>query len=66
MPRELSIFGILIPTVLPLFLASLLLQGLLDRVLGWAGIYRHLWHPALARLCLLACIFGGLTITLYQ
>ena len=66
MPRELSVFGILIPTLLPIFLVSLLLQGLLDRVLGWAGVYRQLWHPALARFCLLACIFGGLTITLYQ
>lgn len=66
MPRELSVFGVLIPTLLPLFLASLLLQGLLDRVLGLAGAYKVLWHPALVRLCLFACIFAGLTITLYQ
>jgi hypothetical protein len=66
MPRELSIFGVLIPTILPLFIASLLMQALLDGVLGYLGVYRRLWHPALVRLCLLACIFGGLTITLYQ
>ncbi|HEY1151941.1 MAG TPA: DUF1656 domain-containing protein [Pseudoduganella sp.] len=66
MPRELSVFGVLIPTLLPIFCASLLLQGLLDRVLGWAGVYRQLWHPALARFCLLACIFAGLTLTFYQ
>ncbi|WP_338771703.1 DUF1656 domain-containing protein [Massilia sp. METH4] len=65
MPRELSIFGLLIPTLLPLFLASVLLQGALDRLLGAAGIYRRLWHPALARLALFVCIFGGLTATLY-
>jgi hypothetical protein len=66
MPRELSLFGLLVPTLLPLFLASMLLQGVLDRLLGAAGIYRHLWHPALARLALFTCIFGGLTAWLYR
>lgn len=66
MPRELSIFGILIPTLLPIFLASALLQGVLDRLLGAAGVYRRLWHPALARFALFVCIFGGLTAWLYQ
>lgn len=65
MPRELALFGILIPTLLPVFLASLLLQLLLDRVLGVAGVYRRAWHPALLRLALLVCIFGGLTAWLY-
>ncbi|AKU22069.1 MULTISPECIES: DUF1656 domain-containing protein [Telluria group] len=66
MPREVSLFGVLIPTLLPLFLASLLLQGLLDWVLGHAGVYRRLLHPALVRLCLLVCIFSALTMGLYQ
>jgi len=66
MPRELSLFGLLIPTLLPLFLASVLAQAALDRLLGAAGIYRRLWHPALARLALFVCIFGGLTTLLYH
>jgi len=66
MPRELSVLGVLIPTILPVFLASLLLQGALDWVLSHAGVYRRLWHPALARLSLLVCIFGGLTAWLYR
>lgn len=66
MPRELAVFGILIPTLLPLFLASLLLQGALDWVLGHAGLYRRLWHPALVRLCLLVCIFSALTLAFYS
>lgn len=66
MPRELSIFGILLPTILPLFLLSLALQAVLDRVLGYLGVYRRLWHPALVRLCLLVCIFAALTRSLYQ
>ena len=66
MPRELSIFGLLIPTLLPLFFASMLLHAVLDRLLGAAGVYRLMWHPALARLALFTCIFGGLTACLYR
>lgn len=66
MPRELSILGVLIPTILPVFLGCLLLQGVLDWVLSHAGVYRRLWHPSLARLCLLVCIVGGATAWLYQ
>ena len=66
MPREIAVFGILLPAILPLFLASLLIQGVLDRMLGLAGVYRHLWHPALVRLCLLSCIFAALIGYYYQ
>ena len=66
MPRELSLFGILIPTLLPVFLGCALVQWTLDRVLGLVGAYRLLWHPALARLALFTCIFGGATAWLYQ
>jgi len=65
-PRELAVFGVLIPTILPLFLASLLLQGALDWVLGHIGVYRRAWHPALVRFCLLACIFAALIRALYS
>lgn len=64
MPRELAVFGFMLPTLLPLFVASLVLQGWLDRLLGYIGLYRAVWHPALVRLCLLICIFSGLTLLL--
>ena len=66
MPREIAVFGVLLPTLLPLFIASLLLQGALDWTLGHLDLYRHAWHPALVRLCLLVCIFGALIVALYQ
>ena len=66
MPREFALFGILIPTLLPLFLLSIGLQTLLDRVLGWLGVYRMVWHPSLARLCIFIAIFGALTLSLYK
>lgn len=66
MPREIAVFGVLLPTILPLFIVSLLLQGALDRVLGHTGVYRRVWHPALVRCCLLVCIFGALIVALYR
>lgn len=66
MPREIDLFGVLLPGVLPVFLISMVLQGVLDHALSHLGAYRHSWHPALARLCLFVCIFSALLITLYQ
>ena len=66
MPRDINFFGVLLPGVLPLFLLTLVLQVALDSVLTRVGVYRHSWHPALVRVCLLVCIFSALLITLYQ
>lgn len=66
MPREFALFGILIPTLLPLFILSIALQTLLDRALGWLSVYRMVWHPSLARLCIFIAIFGALALSLYQ
>ncbi|MRV74127.1 DUF1656 domain-containing protein [Duganella sp. FT92W] len=64
MPRELAVFGVMLPTLLPLFVASVVLQALLDKLLGYLGVYRAVWHPALVRLSLLTCIFSGLALLL--
>jgi len=60
MPREIALFDALVPTLLPIFLASLLLQWGLDWLGGRFGLYRYVWHPPLFRLALFACVFGGL------
>ncbi|POZ60152.1 DUF1656 domain-containing protein [Chromobacterium alticapitis] len=66
MPREIAVYGILLPTLLPLFVLSLLLQAGADWLLGKLGVYEKVWHPALFRWCLLAVIFGGLALPLYR
>lgn len=66
MPREIDLFGVLLPGVLPIFLVSLALQVALDSVLAHSGAYRRSWHPALVRLCLFVCIFSALLVTLYN
>ncbi|MDF0604752.1 DUF1656 domain-containing protein [Neisseriaceae bacterium TC5R-5] len=66
MPREIALLGVLMPSLLPIFLFSLLLQAGLDWLLGHLGIYRRLWHPALFRLSLLGCIFSSLALYVYR
>ncbi len=66
MPREIVVAGALVPGLLPVFLFSLLLLWLLDRLAGRHGLYRHVWHPALFRSALFVCIFGGLGLLLMR
>jgi hypothetical protein len=57
-PGEIAIYGVLVPGLLPIFLACLLLMALLDVLIGRYGLYRYVWHPPLFRLALFACLFG--------
>ncbi|WP_373991088.1 DUF1656 domain-containing protein [Duganella sp. BuS-21] len=66
MPREVDFFGVLLPGVLPVFLAAMLLQLVLDAALSHVGAYRNSWHPALVRLCMFVGIFSALLVTLYN
>jgi Protein of unknown function (DUF1656). len=57
-PREIAIYGVLLPGLLPIFLGCLLLMALVDLLVGRYGLYRYVWHPPLFRLALFACLFG--------
>lgn len=59
MPREVSIYGVLMPGVLAVFIGCLLLMVLLDLLVGRLGLYRHVWHPSLFRLALFVSLFGA-------
>lgn len=65
MPREIAVFGLLMPTLLPLFIGSILLQWGLDTLLARLGLYAHVWHPALLRISLFVCLFGVFGLTVY-
>jgi len=58
MPRELALFDALVPSLLPVFLVSITGQLVLDRIMAWSGVYRHVWHPPLFRLSCFVCIFS--------
>ncbi|MDD4887402.1 MAG: DUF1656 domain-containing protein [Thiomonas sp.] len=59
MPREIDLFGVLIPGMLVIFFGSLLIAGLIDGLLGRLGGYRHVWHPALFRLAVFLGLFAA-------
>ncbi|MNK04248.1 efflux system membrane protein [compost metagenome] len=65
MPREISIFGVLAPSLLLVFLLSVVIHVGVDWLCGHFGIYKHVWHRSLFRLCLLVCIFGALALIIY-
>ncbi len=57
MHRELALFDALVPSIFWAFLFSVVLQVLVDRVMGWCGVYRYVWHPPLFRVSVFVCIF---------
>jgi len=59
MPREITLIDALVPSLFPVFLVSIIVQVALDRVMGWCGVYRHVWHPPLFRLSCFVCIFSA-------
>jgi len=59
MLREFALLDALVPTLFLAFLASIVCQALLDRIMGRCGVYRHVWHPPLFRLSIFVCIFCG-------
>ena len=58
--REIAILDALVPSLFPVFVVSIILQVVLDRILLWCGLYKHMWHPPLFRLGCFVCIFGML------
>ena len=51
MPREISIFGVLAPSLLLVFLLAVVIHVGVDWLCGHFGIYKHVWHRSLFRLC---------------
>lgn len=66
MPREIALFSVLMPSLLPVFLGCMVLYGVLDRLLARFGLYRRVWHPALFRASLFVCIFSGIGLLLWN
>ncbi|HGM8183174.1 TPA: DUF1656 domain-containing protein [Pseudomonas aeruginosa] len=66
MPREIAIHGVYMPTLTLLFVIAAALTWGLDRIFASVGLYRLTWHPALFRVSLFACLYGGLSLTIYR
>ncbi len=65
MPLDITLFGVQMPTLLPIFFVTALFQILVDRILADAGIYRHVWHPGLFRTAVFVCLFAIPCIAIY-
>lgn len=59
MPREISLFGLLLPSLLPILIGCVVVFIALDLVLSRWDLYRHVWHPALFRGALLLALFSA-------
>lgn len=66
MPPEIEFYGVLLPSLLPVFLLSLAAMVVLDLAIGRAGLYRRLWHPSLFRFALFVCLFGAAGLVLIR
>jgi len=66
MPHDITLLGAYVPVLLALFFAGIVLSWVLDRILGYIGWYRLVWHPSLFRVRLFVCIFGALGLTVYR
>lgn len=64
MPREIAFASLLLPTLLPVFIGCSAAYWLIDRILARAGVFRHVWHPALFRAALFVCLFSGVSLLL--
>ncbi|KJK21792.1 hypothetical protein UB46_25115 [Burkholderiaceae bacterium 16] len=65
MPREIALSSLLVPSLLPAFLACMLLYLLVDHLFARIGLYRLVWHPALFRAALFVCMFSGIGLVLW-
>ena len=65
MPREISFFDAYVPTLLLATLLAGAITLLTDRLLVRLGWYELVWHPALFRISLFACIAAWLGLAIY-
>lgn len=57
MPLDIVLFGVQMPTLLPIFALVLVGQILINRILSDAGAYNYVWHPGLFRIALFVILF---------
>jgi len=64
MTADINLFGVFIDTGLATALVAAALTLLLRKVFAGAGVYRHIWHPALVDVALfvvlwMLCVWMG-------
>jgi len=60
MRYELDLFGVIIPSLLLWSVIAYALARIISRGIARAGLYRHVWHPALFDFALFVCLIASL------
>jgi protein AaeX len=57
MPREIAIFSLFVPSLLPILFGCVVVFIALDLLISRLDWYRFVWHPALFRAALFTTLF---------
>lgn len=66
MPREIDVFGIYVPALVPLFLLTVLVYWPLESALARRGFFQHVWHPSLFRFSAFVCLYAAASLLVYR
>jgi hypothetical protein len=59
---ELDIFGVFVSPVSAMMLAAFVVFSVLRKIARWCGLWRYLWHPALASMALYVIVLSVIVI----
>jgi uncharacterized protein DUF1656 len=60
MRYELDLFGVMVPSLLLWSVVAYGLGRMASKIVARAGLYRHVWHPALFDFAFYVCLVTGL------
>jgi Protein of unknown function (DUF1656) len=60
MTYELDLFGVIVPSLLLWSVLAFVLARIVSRMIARAGLYRHVWHPALFDFALFVSLIASL------
>lgn len=66
MPLDVTLYGIQMPTLLPIFIIVAILQIAADGIIADTGLYSHVWHPGLFKMALFVCFFTLACLIIYH
>lgn len=63
--RESAMEGLLVPTLMLIFISALFITFACDWLITRLGLYDLVWHASLFRVSLFVLIFSGLALLIY-
>lgn len=61
MTNELDLYGVYVPGLLVVMLASLVVTSIVRRALAWCGVYAFVWHRGLFDIALYVVLLGAVS-----